>query len=109
MTYNEFALTIEPTAQEVAAYETDMKNNKRAPMRGGPKGSAAARASKPFQARAYLLWLELTNPEQIERNTEANRLESLGGTRWFSENGRHNRVYLADGIGFYDVITGETK
>lgn len=109
MIYKEFALTIEPTTEEVTAYEADVKNHMVVPVRGNPKGPAAARASKTFQARAYRLWLELTNPSQIGRNAEAHRLESLGGTRWFSENGKHDRVYFADDTGFYDVNTGETK
>lgn len=109
MDKKEFFLSLEPTDAEIAAAEAELKEGKRAPMRGGPKGGAAlARMHKDFQARAYRLWLEATNPAQIERNAEAARLEAEGNKRWMSDDGKHHRIYL-DSSRYYDVNTGETK
>lgn len=110
MDKQEFFLSIEPTAEEIATAEAAIKNNMRAPARGAAKktGAELAREHKDFQARAYRLWLEATNPAQIERNAEADRLEAEGNKRWISDDGKHVRVYLEDGR-YYDVNTGVTQ
>lgn len=110
MDKKEFFLSIEPTAAEIEAAEAELKFGKRAPMRGGPKGGPAlARMHKDFQARAYQLWLLATDPAQIERNAEAARLVANGNKRWYSDDGKQDRVYLDGGSTYYDVNTGETK
>lgn len=110
MNKQEFFLSIEPTAEEIAAAEAEVKNKMRAPVRGAAKktGAELARAHKDFQARAYRLWLEATNPAALEIYDEANRLEAAGGKRWFSDCGKHNRVYLS-GDKYFDARTGEFK
>lgn len=109
MNKQEFFLSIEPTAEEIAAAEAQLKNHGRAPARGMPKsGAPLARNHKDFQARAYRLWLEATNPAALEIYDEANRLEAAGGKRWISDCGKHNRVYLS-GDKYFDANTGEFK
>lgn len=111
MNKQEFFLSIEPTAEEIATAEAEVKNNMRAPARGAAKktGAALARTHKDFQARAYHLWLLATDPGQIERNAEAARLVVEGNTRWYSDDGKQDRVYLDGGSRYYDVNTGITQ
>ncbi|WP_159912995.1 hypothetical protein [Pantoea sp. 18069] len=94
MNKQEFFLSIEPSADEIAAAEAEVKNHGRAPMRGAPKGAALARGHKLFQARAYRLWLEYSNPEQLVREDMASALIEKGGSEWVSEDGSQRRVYF---------------
>ena len=106
----EFFLSIEPTAEEIAAAEFDLKNNKRAPVRGAPKsGAPLARLHKDFQARAWRLWMQESDPAQLARYDEAARLAEEGHKRWGSDDGKQDRVYLDGTSRYYDVNTGEIK